>query len=110
VALSGYLGSDGLDNSRSLELPAEFQERLASRGLTFEDGLKITDVRDFQNVGASLQWSREWSDRVSTTATLAHSTYETSTDRNSSLGGQQGATGELNTIDDWTLKIDTPFS
>jgi ferric enterobactin receptor len=109
VAFSLYQGNDDVDNSRELQLPAMFLERLASRGIAFEGGFKITDVRDYANLGASAQWNHDWNTRIKTTASVSHSTYDTSTDRSSAIGGRQGSTGEFNTIEDWTVRIDTPI-
>jgi ferric enterobactin receptor len=108
-AFSLYNGDDGVDNSRELQLPTAFLERLASRGITFDGGFKITDVRDYGNLGASANWNHNWNERIKTTATLSRSTYDTLTDRSSNIGGRQGSTGEFNTIEDWTLRIDTPI-
>ena len=108
-AFSLYNGDDGVDNSRELQLPTAFLERLASRGITFDGGFKITDVRDYGNLGASANWNHNWNERIKTTATLSRSTYDTLTDRSSNIGGRQGSTGEFNNIEDWTLRIDTPI-
>jgi hypothetical protein len=86
-----------------------FLERLASRGIAFEGGFKITDVRDYANLGTSAQWNHDWNTHIKTTASVSHSTYDTSTDRSSAIGGRQGSTGEFNTIEDWTVRIDTPI-
>ena len=104
-----YNGDDGVDNSRELQLPTAFLERLASRGITFDGGFKITDVREYGNLGASANWNHNWNERIKTSATLSRSTYDTLTDRSSNIGGRQGSTGEFNNIEDWTLRIDTPI-
>jgi ferric enterobactin receptor len=109
VAFSLYSGDDGVDNSRELQLPTTFLERLASRGITFDGGFKITDIRDYGNLGASANWNHRWSERLKTTASVSRSTYDTLTDRSSNVGGRQGSTGEFNNIEDWTVRIDTPI-
>jgi len=108
-AFSLYNGDDGVDNSRELQLPAAFLERLTSRGITFDGGFKITDTRDYGNLGASASWNHRWSERLKTTASVSRSTYDTLTDRSSNVGGRQGSTGEFNNIEDWTVRIDTPI-
>ena len=58
IAVSTYIGHDGVDNSRELQLPDGLLEQLASRGVslpTGSQGINITDVRDFRNTGASVQ-------------------------------------------------------
>jgi ferric enterobactin receptor len=107
LAVSVYLGNDDLDNSRDLELPASIIERLASRGITLTGGLNVTDIRDFRNTGISGRWDHEWGARARTSATFARSDFDTLTQRSSSVGGRQGNSGELNVVDDTTLKIDT---
>ena len=66
VAFSLYQGNDDVDNSRELQVPAMFLERLASRGIAFEGGFKITDVRDYANLGASAQWNHDWNTHIKT--------------------------------------------
>ena len=52
LAVSTYIGHDDVDNSRELQLPTQFLEQIAARGLTFSGDFKITDVREYRNTGA----------------------------------------------------------
>lgn len=72
--------------------------------------LNITDIRDFRNTGVSGRWNREWGSRVRTTATFGRSDFDSLSQRASSLGGRQGNSGELNVVDDTTIKVDMPIT
>ena len=109
LAVSTYIGHDDVDNSRELQLPPQFLERIAARGISFSGDIKITDVRDFRNTGLSVRWNREWSGMLRTSMTVGRSDYDTITQRSSNVGGRQGGTGELNVVDDTTVTVAAPI-
>ena len=110
VAISGYQGHDNLDNSRDFQLPADLLQFLKDRGITPPSGaVNVSDVRAFRNVGASGRWTREWFPRVRSIATVAYSTYETTTTRGTNAGGRNGSTGETNTVADTNFRLDVPI-
>jgi hypothetical protein len=108
--VSTYIGHDDVDNSRELQLPAQFLEQIAARGLSFSGDFKITDVREYRNTGLSARWNREWSSMFRTSMTVGRSDYDTITQRSSNVGGRQGGTGELNVVDDTTVTISAPIT
>jgi hypothetical protein len=108
--VSTYIGHDEVDNSRELQLPTQFLEQIAARGLSFSGDFKITDVREYRNTGLSARWNREWSSMFSTSMTVGRSDYDTITQRSSNVGGRQGGTGELNVVDDTTVTISAPIT
>lgn len=110
VTASTYIGHDEVDNSRELQLPTQFLEQIAARGLTFSGDFKITDVREYRNTGFSARWNREWSSLLRTSITVGRSDYDTITQRSSNVGGRQGGTGELNVVDDTTVTIVAPIT
>jgi ferric enterobactin receptor len=110
LALSTYIGHDEVDNSRELQLPTQFLEQLAARGIAFSGDFKITDVRDYRNTGLSVRWNREWHKLLRTSLTVGRSDYDTITQRSSNVGGRQGGTGELNVVDDTTVTISAPIT
>ena len=108
--VSTYIGHDDVDNSRELQLPTQFLEQIAARGLSFSGDFKITDVREYRNTGLSVRWNREWSNMFRTSMTVGRSDYDTITQRSSNVGGRQGGTGELNVVDDTTVTISAPIT
>lgn len=108
--VSAYVGHDDVDNSRELQLPTQFLEQIAARGLSFSGEFKITDVREYRNTGVSARWNREWSSMFRTAMTVGRSDYDTITQRSSNVGGRQGGTGELNVVDDTTVTISAPIT
>jgi ferric enterobactin receptor len=109
-SVSTYIGHDEVDNSRDLQLPTQFLEQIAARGLTFSGEFKITDVREYRNTGVSARWNRDWSDIFRTSMTVGRSDYDTLTQRSSNVGGRQGGTGELNVVDDTTVTLSAPIT
>jgi hypothetical protein len=110
LTVSTYIGHDDVDNSRELQLPTQFLEQIAARGLSFSGDFKITDVRDYRNTGLSVRWNRDWNDMFRTSMTVGRSDYDTITQRSSNIGGRQGGTGELNVVDDTTVTISAPIT
>ncbi|MDP1840446.1 MAG: TonB-dependent receptor, partial [Reyranella sp.] len=109
-SLSTYIGHDEVDNSRELQLPTQFLEQIAARGLSFSGDFQITDVREYRNTGLSVRWNRDWSDIFRTSITVGRSDYDTITQRSSNVGGRQGGSGELNVVDDTTVTISAPIT
>jgi ferric enterobactin receptor len=108
--LSLYHGKDDLDNSRSLEIPAFVQERLAARGIEFdEDVIDITDESGWGNTGLGTQWSRQWGDRAETLLSFGYSKHHNERDRLSNLPGRRGGLAEDNTLDDLTARLAVPI-
>lgn len=109
-SVSTYIGHDEVDNSRELQLPTQFLEQIAARGLSFSGDFTITDVREYRNTGLSVRWNRDWSNIFRTSMTVGRSDYDTITQRSSNVGGRQGGTGELNVVDDTTVTIAAPIT
>lgn len=109
-SVSTYIGHDEVDNSRELQLPTQFLDQLAARGLSFSGDFKITDVREYRNTGASVRWNRDWSDLFRMSLTVGRSDYDTITQRSSNVGGRQGGSGELNVVDDTTVTLSAPIT
>ena len=110
LTASAYIGHDDVDNSRELQLPTQFLEQIAARGLPFSGDFKITDVRQYRNTGLSGRWNREWSSIFRTSMTVGRSDYDTITQRSSNVGGRTGGTGELNVVDDTTVTLAAPIT
>ena len=110
LAVNAYIGHDDVDNSRELQLPTQFLEQIAARGLTFSGDFKITDVREYRNTGASVRWNRDWNDMIRTAVTIGRSDYDTITQRSSNVGGRTGGSGELNVVDDTTVTFAAPMT
>ena len=93
LTASAYDGRDNVDNSRDLELPDFALERLAERGIEIDgSSLSISDVNSWENLGASLALSHEWSEKARSVASLGFSTFENLRDR--SAGGLRRPGGD----------------
>ena len=93
LTASAYNGRDNVDNSRDLELPDFALERLAERGIEIDgSSLSISDVNSWENLGASLALSHEWSEKARSVASLGFSTFENLRDR--SAGGLRRPGGD----------------
>ncbi len=116
LSLSFYNGQDKLDNSNSFN-SSQFGGFGGFGGgggddLAFDNS--TTDINDWGNVGASLKWSRQWSDRFFTNAVASYSRYFTDRDRFTSTEVTRAdstftiRTGVLedNTVDDYTFRLD----
>lgn len=109
ISISVYNGKDNLDNSS--ELP--------SSALSFGNISGSTaDVTEWGNTGASLKWSRQWSDKLYSNSLLSHSSYFSNRDRTSSrtITPTDGETRGINTgllednnINDLSFKSDIEF-
>ncbi|MGD8540317.1 MAG: TonB-dependent receptor [Candidatus Aminicenantes bacterium] len=81
--LSLYNGQDKIDNSRELNIPAEFLERMAERGFDVEGDINITDLQEYGNTGVGTNWSRTWSSNFQSSILLTYSNYINKRDRSS---------------------------
>lgn len=80
-SLSFYNGKDNLDNSREMQLPSFFVERLAERGIEIEFEGGITDLTNWGNTGSSANWSRQWNKSFTSQFVIAYSNYFNTRDR-----------------------------
>ncbi|GAB4492046.1 MAG: TonB-dependent receptor [Saprospiraceae bacterium] len=95
-SLSFYNGADNLDNSIRPQVPEGF-----GGGGGFNIG--ITDVTNWGNTGASLKWSRRWSERLYSNTLVSFSNYFSKRDRSVS-GSFTDADGEEQNIRRGTLE------
>ena len=132
LALSSYAGRDDLDNSSSLSIPEFTPGQFPGSGsgsgasttpsFTISGSIDTSDVSHWTNRGASLTWSRQWSERQRTQLSVAGSRYERLSDRETSgeititgdtngfptpnAAGTQNAQYENNKLDDVTLHLE----
>jgi len=107
-SLSFYSGADKLDNSITPQLPSGFG------GGGGRLNLGITDLTNWGNTGASLKWSRKWSDRLYSNTLASYSSYFSKRDRSSSgtfeMDGEtqeiRRGTLENNSLKDFSAKTD----
>jgi hypothetical protein len=107
-SLSFYSGADKLDNSITPQLPSGFG------GGGGRLNLGITDLTNWGNTGASLKWSRKWSDRLYSNTLASYSSYFSKRDRSSSgtfeMDGEtqeiRRGTLENNDLKDFSAKTD----
>jgi outer membrane receptor protein involved in Fe transport len=117
--LSIYNGMDKIDNSRELNIPAEFLERMAERGFEVESDINITDIQEYGNTGVGTNWSRAWSGNFQSSLLLTYSNYINTRDRSSqgNFGRPEDddtprprfrgrGTVEDNNIEDITFRLD----
>jgi hypothetical protein len=125
LEVSTYGGRDDLDNSVAFTIP-EFSGTFPGGGTAppfrISGSIDTSDVSNWTNRGASLTWTRIWSDRQQTKFIAAGSRYEKLTDRQSSgqititgntsglptpsAGGLSNAQYESNRLDDVTLRVE----
>ena len=127
LALSTYGGRDDLDNSSSFSIPefrggGNFPGGGTAPNFTISGSIDTSDVSQWKNRGASLTWTRGWSDRQQTRFAVAGSSYTKLTDRQSSgeititgdtgdfpipgAGGLSNAQYENNKLDDVTVQVE----
>lgn len=80
-SLSFYNGKDNLDNSREMQLPSQFLERMAERGIEIEFEGDIIDLTNWGNTGSSANWSRQWNKSFTSQLVIAYSNYFNTRDR-----------------------------
>jgi hypothetical protein len=127
LELSTYGGRDDLDNSSSFSIPefsggGNFPGGGTAPNFTISGSIETADLSQWKNRGASLTWTRGWSDRQQTRFVVAGSRYEKLTDRQSSgeititgdtgdfptpgAGGLRNAQYESNKLDDVTMHVE----
>ena len=115
--LSFYGGGDNVDNSRDLQLPADFLEQLKARGFNppaqgFDannPSLNISDVRHTANLGVGAIWTRRVNARVQLRANVGYSSFQDT--RSRSVGGNtQAPNGEHDSLSDLTAHAAMPIS
>lgn len=119
LSLSFYTGRDNLDNSQEF---TNLRFNDAEREDVF--GSRINEeYTSWGNIGASLKWSKRWSNRFSTNTIIAGSQYKSDYDRNQTFESGNGsgldsitvfrggafASDEHNQIDDLSLQIDNEW-
>jgi outer membrane receptor protein involved in Fe transport len=102
--ISLYNGKDKIDNSRELNIPAEFLERMAERGFEVEGDINITDIQEHGNTGVGTNWSRAWSGNFQSSILLTYSNYINKRDRSSQGNFGRSADEDAEEEDD-----DTPM-
>lgn len=112
VSFSFYNGADDLDNSVTPGMPGGGGMGPKSMNI------KSTDLTYWGNTGASLKWSKNWSDKFYTNALLSFSNYFSKRDR-STGGGFVDKDGNSKTINrgimennnllDYTAKMDFEY-
>lgn len=121
LALSFYSGRDNLDNSREL---GGLQFQGSEREDVFGNRSTI-ELTDWGTYGASMNWSRRWSDRFISNANFAGTRYTSDYDRHQEYESDDGGSGlndstnvfrgfgfaskEENQIDDITFNIDNEW-
>jgi len=113
LSLSFYSGKDYLDqsqNSQQVTLRSDFSN--ASRS--------INDVTNWGNLGESLKWTRQWSDRWYSDFTISHSNYfskydnsnqfdQNVQDTSGAIFSNSTGTKENNQVYDFTVKYDNDY-
>jgi len=107
-SLSFYNGADKLDNSITPQLPSGFG------GGGGRLNLGITDLTNWGNTGASLKWSRKWSERLYANTLVSYSNYFSNRDRSVSGSFERDGesqdirrgTFENNNLKDFSAKTD----
>lgn len=112
VTIDTYIGHDDINNSRDLHLPTEVLDELTARGTPFPagGGISIKDTGSVRNTGASGRWNRAWNKKIATQVTFGRSDHDSLAERSQNTGGRQGAFGELNVVDDTTLRLAVPVT
>lgn len=118
IALSFYNGQDDLDNSRNIDNSSfggggPFGGR-GGGDSDFDFQSVNTDVTKWGNWGASLKYSKKWSDRFYSNANISYSNYFSERDRSNEVAITRSdttntrSTGsyENNDLKDFTLKLD----
>ncbi len=114
ISLSFYNGQDYLDESQnSQQVNLKSGAGSASR--------KISDVTDWGNIGSSIKWTRQWSDRWFSDFTIAYSNYFSknsvnnsfdlnTTSINTSTAFLSSASLQDNDVRDLTMKFDNDYT
>ncbi len=114
VTLSVYNGQDYLDNGQSVNLPA-FGRGGGGQPAVTGGTLSNTDLSNWGNTGASLKWSRRWSDQLYTNTLVSFSNYYSQRNISNQVSIQRGnnvrnnanfGTLEDNNLVDQSIKTD----
>ncbi|MEN8250709.1 MAG: carboxypeptidase-like regulatory domain-containing protein, partial [Bacteroidota bacterium] len=109
ISLSIYNGMDNLDNSS--EIPSSMLDFGSFSANT-------TDITEWGNTGASLKWSRQWTDKLYVNSLLSYSSYFSNRDRSNTRtitpsGGEERTIKagllEENNIEDVSFKADVQY-
>ncbi len=120
IALSVFNGTDNMDNSTSATA-LNFSGRPGGGGgggaNTVDLNTSTTDVSEWGNTGASLKWSRNWSEKFYSNALLSYSNYFSQRDNSQNISITRNGTktdrriGRLedNDLSDLSAKIDLEY-
>jgi ferric enterobactin receptor len=112
VTLSLYNGTDNMDNSSTGGFGNFGRQQTQNVSIT------STDAATWGNLGSSLKWSRQWSDKLYSNALVSYSNYYSNRDnsRSITLTQQDGTVRvqglgsvESNTLEDFTAKINLEY-
>ena len=115
VTLSVYNGKDYLDNGQSVNLPAFGRGGGGGQPAVTGGTLSNTDLSNWGNTGASLKWSRRWSDQFYTNTLVSFSNYYSQRNISNQVSIQRGpntrnnanfGTLEDNNLVDQSVKTD----
>jgi hypothetical protein len=114
LSFSFYNGQDNLDESQSFG-NLQFRPPNASSGDSTASA-STRDITEWGNLGASLKWSRLWSDRIYSTFLLAYSNYFSRSESGFGTGGEARnqiqrafSSAEDNEVRDFSLRLDTEW-
>ncbi|MCU0469719.1 MAG: TonB-dependent receptor [Arcicella sp.] len=106
ITLSYYTGDDFLDNSQTISLP-----------FGGGSGLSNTDLSAWGNTGASLKWSKRWSDKFYTNTLISYSNFFSNRDNTNTGSFTRGTETrtvkfgslESNDLKDFSAKFDVEY-
>ena len=112
LTVSYYTGSDKVDNSRTLQLPTDFLQRLKDRGVdlaargidTSNPNLSITDLREKRDTGVGVEWAARVNSRVAASVSAGGSLFEDLRDRSFQAGNSTNPAAEDNRMQDLNLR------
>jgi len=118
VTVSYYTGSDEVDNSRTLQLPTEFLQRLQDRGVDLaargidlsNPNLSITDLRQKRDTGASVEWASRINSSIRANLSAGGSLYEDLRSRSFQAGNSTNPAAEDNRMRDLNLRGSISFA
>lgn len=108
LTVSFYKGQDEVDNSRTLQLPADFLTQLQNRGINLADrgfdlsnpNLTIKDLRVTRDMGTSAEWEAHISSRIGVNVSAGESRFQDLRDRSFQAGNNTNPAAEDNRIRD----------
>ncbi len=116
IALSTFNGTDNMDNSATSTF-AGFGRGGGGGQAGIDLSTTTTDVAKWGNTGASLKWSRNWTEKFYSNALLSYSNYFSDRDnsrnisitRNNTTENQRLGRLESNDLTDFSAKIDFEY-